>query len=134
MPFTNLQYQCGLDPAVLQAAFNKYKYNQIHHISFIYVVPVIPKQSCKHVLLMRNAAHGSVLTKDKVFQARFGDKVLYLFIAESISLTYHVAKQDPLTVGTKTMNLFMHFLKDCMPHLICHPAWGIMLNILDWIG
>ena len=88
---------------------------------------------------MRNAAHGSVLTKDNVFQARFGDKVLYLFIAESISLTHHVAKQDPLTVGTKTMNLFMDFLKDCMPHLNAFdlsPCLGdnVEHTGLDWLN
>ena len=81
---------------------------------------------------MRNAAHGSVLTKDKVFQARFGDKVLCLFVAESISLTHHVAKQDPLTVGTKTMNPLMDFhpafdLSPCLGDNVEHTG-------LDWLN
>ena len=37
-------------------------------------------------------------------------------------LAHHVANQDPLAVGTKTMDLFVHSLKDCMPHLICQSA------------
>ena len=52
-----------------------------------------------------------------------------------MSLAHHVANQDPLAVGTKTMDLFVHSLKDCMPHLICHPAClltGVRLSILGW--
>ena len=67
----------GWIPGFLEAAFSKYKLQSKSNTPyFFYVVSVIPKQSCKHVLLMRNGTHGSVLAKGNVFQARFGDKVL----------------------------------------------------------
>lgn len=79
-----------------------------------------------------------VAQDDKVFQARLADKVLYVFIAEAISLAHHLANQDPPTVGTKTMSLFMDSLKDCMTHLICHPACLLRDNVehtrLDWLN